>query len=159
MKKVKQYPIIDNESLESTLQEPAFAYAAAPLKVYNHDDKLSYHNFAKIGVTYELYCKLIDMTGFNLESLAELLHVNSRTLRRLDDTKHLSLDLSEKVLELTRLYQIGLDVFGDLSILQSWIDSPLTALGDKTPRSFLDTSFGIEVVRDVLGRIEHGVYS
>jgi putative toxin-antitoxin system antitoxin component (TIGR02293 family) len=40
----------------------------------------------------------------------------------------------------------------------SWY-SPNRALADQTPFSMLDTEQGAQIVLDVLGRLEHGVFS
>lgn len=50
-------------------------------------------------------------------------------------------------------------VFGDAAAAADWLNSKNTALGGVTPRSLLNTGGGTQSVLDVLGRIEHGVFS
>jgi putative toxin-antitoxin system antitoxin component (TIGR02293 family) len=51
------------------------------------------------------------------------------------------------------------EVFENAEIAEDWLKSPNPALGRKTPNNLLDTNAGIEQVRNLLGRIEYGVYS
>ncbi|MBK7098856.1 MAG: DUF2384 domain-containing protein [Sphingobacteriales bacterium] len=40
-----------------------------------------------------------------------------------------------------------------------WMSSPVMALGNKMPKEFLDTSMGIDLLMDELGRIEYGIFA
>lgn len=64
---------------------------------------------------------------------------------------------SERIVELAMLYRYGLEVFGDKDNLNVWLNSRSIALGGSSPKELLDTKFGIGMVKDELGRIEHGI--
>ena len=49
------------------------------------------------------------------------------------------------------------EVLGSRAGAQRWLMRPNPAFGGKLPLSLLDTSLGWEQVKQVLGRIEHGV--
>lgn len=51
------------------------------------------------------------------------------------------------------------DVLGSEVAARRWLESPLTALGGRTPLDALATAQGERDVGRVLGRLEHGVYS
>jgi len=51
------------------------------------------------------------------------------------------------------------ETLGSLDKARSWLGLENRALGGATPLSLLDTDIGAQAVRDVLGRIEYGVYS
>ncbi len=55
------------------------------------------------------------------------------------------------------LYQYGVEVFGDKENFDTWLKSKSISLGGRTPKDLLDTKFGIGMVKDELGRIEHGI--
>ena len=55
--------------------------------------------------------------------------------------------------------QRGIEVIGNKAAFAEWLHSPLTSLANKRPVDFLDTSFGIQLVIKVLGRLEQGVFS
>ena len=50
-------------------------------------------------------------------------------------------------------------VLGLRASAQRWLATPNTALGGINPESLLGTDRGLKDVEDLLGRIEHGVYS
>jgi len=55
------------------------------------------------------------------------------------------------------LYQKGAAVFGDAHVFDRWLATEVISLGGLVPKSLLDNSFGIRLITDQLGRIEHGV--
>ena len=48
-------------------------------------------------------------------------------------------------------------VFGGSTGFNTWLDTESLALGRVKTKSLLDSSFGIGLLKDELGRIEHGV--
>ena len=55
------------------------------------------------------------------------------------------------------LYIKGLEVFGDTDKFDIWLESKNIALGGKRPKNLLDNTFGVNLIKDELTRIEHGV--
>lgn len=51
------------------------------------------------------------------------------------------------------------EILGSQEEASRWLQTPNRALGGRTPMDLLDTEPGNRQVEDVLGRIEHGVYS
>jgi len=47
----------------------------------------------------------------------------------------------------------------DEEAARSWMNMPIKALSYETPLNYIDTETGIREVEQVLGRIEHGVFS
>ena len=64
---------------------------------------------------------------------------------------------SEKILEIVLIYKKGIDVFGNAEKFNSWLETENLALGKNKPKSFLDSSFGINLLKDELTRIEYGI--
>ncbi|MBB6005439.1 MbcA/ParS/Xre antitoxin family protein [Arcicella rosea] len=62
-------------------------------------------------------------------------------------------------LEQSALYEHGLSVFGDSRKFENWLRKPNDALDEKIPFDLLNTAEGIKKVDDILGRIEHGIFS
>ncbi len=95
-----------------------------------------------------------------VRELAPLLATTERTLaRRLDQAGELNKMESERLLLLQRLAEHGLDVFEDQDKFNRWLRRPLALLGGQSPLELLDTASGFQVVDELLGRIEYGVYS
>ncbi len=102
---------------------------------------------------------LMEKTGMNVYEMAEILNTTDRTLRRYEADVKLNREQSERLVELAQLYVQGEKVFGDPEVFKSWMESEIPALGNKTPKSFLDTSLGINMLFDELTRIEYGVFA
>lgn len=49
-------------------------------------------------------------------------------------------------------------VFEDHDKAVIWLNSPCYSLGNQVPMKLLDTTEGMELVMDTLGRIEQGVF-
>lgn len=97
--------------------------------------------------------------GVNMEVMSRLLHSSHRNIQRKDESELLDTLKTEKVLELAAFAQRGIDVTGSKEAFIEWLHSPLVTLNNKSPLDFLDTSFGIQLLQKLLGRLEHGVYS
>ncbi|MEH6562093.1 MAG: antitoxin Xre/MbcA/ParS toxin-binding domain-containing protein [Marinobacter sp.] len=46
---------------------------------------------------------------------------------------------------------------GNQKLADQWLSGPVRALGDKKPNDLLKYEEGIQQVRDVIGRLEHGI--
>jgi putative toxin-antitoxin system antitoxin component (TIGR02293 family) len=136
----------------TTLQEPAALYG------YSFDPS-NLLQFARQGLSMSYLQKLANSLSLSLQEISEILHVSLRTLQRYTASKKLDTDISSKLLHLTALHNHGVDVFGSEADFNAWLKSPVSALDNHTPLSFLDTPFGFTVVDQVLGRIEHGVFA
>jgi putative toxin-antitoxin system antitoxin component (TIGR02293 family) len=114
---------------------------------------------SRTGVKKSTLKFLADYLGITMETLSGLLHSSYRNIQRKDNDDLLDTLKTEKVLELAAFAQRGISVIGDKESFAEWLHSPLVALGNKTPLDFLDTTFGIQMVTKLLGRLEQGVYS
>jgi putative toxin-antitoxin system antitoxin component (TIGR02293 family) len=95
----------------------------------------------------------------SVEATAKSLGLSPRTLARRKETGLLDAVESERVVRLAEVAARAADVFGSDESARAWLDEPNRALGGARPFAMLDTDMGAEAVRDVLGRIEHGVFS
>jgi putative toxin-antitoxin system antitoxin component (TIGR02293 family) len=98
-------------------------------------------------------------TGISALEMSDILHTTDRTLRRYTEDTVLNPEQSERALEIARLYTRGTEVFESLDGFKEWMNSSVVALGSKKPKEFLDTSLGIEILMEELGRIEHGIFA
>ncbi|MCH7409706.1 MbcA/ParS/Xre antitoxin family protein [Belliella sp. DSM 111904] len=57
------------------------------------------------------------------------------------------------------LFKFGEKVFGSMDLFRGWLHDSSIPLGGTSPISLLDTTFGIDLVHDELGRIQHGIFS
>ncbi|ARS35032.1 type II RES/Xre toxin-antitoxin system antitoxin [Pontibacter actiniarum] len=110
------------------------------------------------GIKYSLFQSIADVIPFNLTEWSNFLHLSERTFQRYKKEKRTFDPLhSEKILEITLIYNKGIDVFGDPANFDAWLNAKNVALGGVKPKELLDSTFGIGLLRDELTRIEHGV--
>jgi len=94
------------------------------------------------------------------EFAADLLNVSEPTIYRwIQNNKKLERNYSVQLFELTDLFLFGIEVFESKENFFKWLELPNAALGGLNPKEILEIPGGISKVRDLIGRIEHGVYS
>ena len=113
----------------------------------------------KSGITRKSLDDLIFATGLSLSEMADCMHLSERTLRNYTASTHLGPDPSERAIEIAQLYEQGKETFGSLESFKKYMDAPVLALGNKKPKSFLDTSVGIHFLKEELGRIQQGIFA
>ena len=69
------------------------------------------------------------------------------------------MELSEQNHQIAEVFAKGSKVFNSRDRFLDWMNYPNKAFNNKTPMSLLDSKFGMDMVLDELGRIEHGVFS
>jgi len=121
--------------------------------------KFDYLNIIRKGLSMKSLGYLMQNTGISALEMSDILHTTDRTLRRYTEDTILNPEQSERALEIARLYTRGTDVFESLEGFKEWMNSSVMALGNKKPKEFLDTSLGIEILMEELGRLEHGVFA
>ncbi len=55
------------------------------------------------------------------------------------------------------LNKYGIEVFGKQDNFNVWLNTKNIALGGIKPKELLDSSFGIQILKDELTRIEQGI--
>ncbi len=108
------------------------------------------------GLPRETYLRLKELTNFTAHDLSIVMGVPERTLAR---RKVFKPDESERIIRIAKVFQHVLEVFGDLDSCRRWVSSPKKALGGKSPFEYCDTEPGAREVENLIGRIEHGVFS
>ncbi|KAB7725494.1 DUF2384 domain-containing protein [Rudanella paleaurantiibacter] len=93
------------------------------------------------------------------KEMARLLNQSVATFHRQTKLQRLDPATSERLLLLTRLALYGATVFQDQGKFTRWLRRPLRLLADRSPLDLLDSTTGIQLVEDILGRIEYGVFS
>lgn len=93
------------------------------------------------------------------DRLAQALSVTRATLINKKDNEPYSENVSEKIIALTDLYSYGYEVFESEEKFNSWMFRPNASLGGKMPFDIVDNQFGREEIKNIIGRIEYGVFS
>lgn len=122
-------------------------------------DRVGLIDAVKAGLPAEVFVALARRLGVSEAALAEVVGISGTTLARRKRAGALTPDEGEHVLRIAALLERATRVFGDEAEAADWLAEPNVALGHATPLGFADTEFGAREVEDLLGRLEHGVYS
>ncbi|EEP91929.1 DUF2384 domain-containing protein [Yersinia kristensenii] len=83
----------------------------------------------------------------------------SLTRRRTHDGRFTP-EESERIARFVRVMDAAVDLFGgDKGKAITWMSTPIKGLGHRSPDSLLETETGALEVCDLIGRLEHGVFS
>lgn len=104
--------------------------------------------------------ELANHMGVSRKSMAEdILDLSVKTLERKAPSDKLDKRTSSHALEIAKVLQRAYEVFEDEEKIKRWISKENRALNGMKPLQLFDTLTGLNMVNDILGRIEEGVYS
>ena len=113
----------------------------------------------RAGLKYSALESVLRRYRIPLSQMQVLLDISDRTLARRREQKILSKAESDRLYRVARVAVRAEEVLGSSQTAERWLKEPIPALGFETPLSMLDTDEGAQMVGDLLGRIEHGVFS
>ncbi len=116
-------------------------------------------NVARFGVSKKDLESLKTKTKLDYNRLAKALSVTRVTLINKKKQEKFNATLSERIIGLADIYSYGYEVFEDEERFNQWMLKPNQALSGKTPFELIDNQFGREEIRNIIGRIDYGVYS
>ena len=100
------------------------------------------------------------VTGFSQQDLADFLGVPARTFARRRLSGTLGPAESERLLRLAEIFEAALGLFdGDHDGVRQWLTSPVRGLSHARPIDYARTELGAREVRNLIGRLEDGVFS
>ena len=97
--------------------------------------------------------------GLTNEELASVLGVSPRTVARLDARSQLDPVSGDRLVRSARLYVIATEVLEDAPAAVQWLKASQRALGGAVPLELAQTDVGLRAVEELLGRMEHGVFT
>lgn len=100
--------------------------------------------------------ELLDATG---EELAERLGMSRSTWARRKQSGRLSVDESDRLVRYARLFGRAEQVVGASDAARDWLRTANRAFGFIAPLDYASTEAGAREIENLLGRIEHGVFS
>lgn len=149
-----------NESTNKYIKRSVSLLGTGSLKPFsNVENDADFINCIREGVPRKALDELMAYTSLTLDEITSVLHVSDRTLRRYTPQQRMNETQTERLIEIAKLYSRGEEVLGDIVAFKEWMNSNVTALGNKKPKTFLDTSLGINILMDELGRIEQGIFA
>lgn len=126
----------------------------------NVESPYDFIHIASKGLSANIINNFRDYFDLSLNETAHMLNVSEPSIYRWVKTnKKLERNLAIKLFEISELFLLGTEIFKSRENFFKWLDLPNTALGGMQPNDLIDIPEGVSKVRDVLGRIEYGVYS
>lgn len=112
------------------------------------------------GFSYQALIAFETNSGVSLQALAETIGIPERTLARRRAAGRLAPEESERLLRLSSIFEKAVELFeGDVISAVHWLASPKRALENQTPLQYARTEVGARQVENLIGRLEHGVFS
>lgn len=112
------------------------------------------------GFSFQALHALESHSGIPVAQIVRILGIPSRTLARRKASGRLTADESEKLLRLSSTFENALELFeGNRRQALAWLSSPKKEFEDQTPLEYSRTEVGAREVEDLIGRLEHGVFS
>ena len=143
----KQY---EEEESVSLVREAAVAYNTPIKKI----------QLSRVGIAPDFVVDLMSSYHFSKVETARLTDISAKTLdRHIQSGKNFTGLQSDRLIDLADLYMEGLDAFGSNAKFIQWLNAKTAALGNTTPKSWLDTQRGISLISDQIGRIKHGIFA
>lgn len=139
----------------SIVNEPLISYQIL-------DDYRSLNLIQKIreGISMQSFQAIKQFIKFTMTEWSTVLHISERTINRYEkENKNFDPNYSEKIYELLMLYKFGIEVFGSEHTFHQWMATANPSLGGSTPKSLLDSNIGTNLIKQELGRIQHGIFA
>jgi len=132
-----------------------------PIVAYGSIDDINAMSLIKMvrnGIGFAAFDTFANKSPFSINEWSTYLHLSERTMQRYRIEKRTFDPLqSEKIIEIALFYNKGVEVFGSTDKFNSWLETDNLALGGLKPKTLLDNSFGIGLLRDELTAIEFGI--
>jgi len=112
------------------------------------------------GLRYSAIATLVEQSGLSTEEIAQAIQIPPRTLARRKAQGRLAAGESERLLRLALVFEKALELFQcDRLAARRWLTTPAKAFAGATPLALARTELGAREVEDLIGRMEHGVFS
>lgn len=93
------------------------------------------------------------------EELGRYIGISAATLHRRKKSQRLETPESERVVRFARLFSQCFEIFESKNAAREWLKTLNPGTAGESPLSYADTEFGAREVENLLGRIDHGVFS
>ncbi len=130
-----------------------------PLRIANEPEVMYLKNEKLSAFSSISFFRLSEKLLLTQVEWAEVLHISDRTLQRyIKENKPFEGLYAEHLYQLAQMADLGLTVFSGTKSLDEWLRAPKQVLGKTLDFSALNSFWGVKLLCNELGRIEHGVY-
>jgi len=120
---------------------------------------LDVHRLLSEGIEGSAIRRFATHYDLSTEDLTRLLGIKKRTLQRREQEARLPPGETDRLWRAAVILTEATDILGSRAKASSWLHGENRALGGVRPLDMIATEAGYEEVRNVLGRVEWGVWS
>ncbi len=136
------------------------AYSVEKLLGIKTADNLKLAEKVEAGFSFDALERLGKTTGLPLERLRVAVRITPRTLTRRKKEKKLTPEESDRLVSVSRLLAQTFELFeGNEEAGIRWFTSPNRGLNGQSPLEVAATETGTREVENLIGRLEHGVFT
>ncbi len=116
--------------------------------------------FIERGFSFQTLERFRRETGLPMDRLAISIGISPRTLTRRKKEKKLTANESDRLVSISRLLSLAVELFEkNQEKAHQWFINPNRALGNLSPLEMAATETGAREVENLIGRLEHGVFT
>lgn len=107
-----------------------------------------------------VYRNLVAKAGLSQNEFHQITLIPVSTIkRRLKNSERFSIQESDAMYRLAMLMKLATELFNDEERALEWMKGSVYGLDGKRPLDMVSTTVDFEIVKDLIGRVEHGVFS
>jgi putative toxin-antitoxin system antitoxin component (TIGR02293 family) len=123
-------------------------------------DALHIARMVRKGFPFRRLANFQKATDLSWERIASFVAIPQRTLTRRQSQGRLQPEESDRVWRASAIFDMAVGLFeGDAGQASRWLQTPQPALGGEIPLEFASTHVGAREVENLIGRLEHGVFT
>jgi putative toxin-antitoxin system antitoxin component (TIGR02293 family) len=131
-----------------------------PMTGFGPGDSVTNVRLVRAGLPFRKLADFQKATQLPWSEIARFVAIPLRTLTRRQSQGKLQPDESDRLWRASTIFSLAVDLFeGDIAAARKWMQSPQRDLGGETPLLFASTGVGAREVENLIGRLEHGVFS
>ena len=123
------------------------------------DDSWTIIRQIRAGIPFSRLASFQKIAGLSLAEISSFAAIPLRTLARRQEEGRLQPDESDRLWRAVTVFAWAVELFnGDVDVARNWLQKPQYGLGGEIPLAFASTEVGANEVKNLIGRIEHGVF-
>jgi putative toxin-antitoxin system antitoxin component (TIGR02293 family) len=140
-------------------QEPYLSFQVGRQEVWkNVNNLLNYEGIGELRIPGSFLNVVPKIMNLPVMHIIELLKISKSTYYRVKEEDVLEMDTVDKLASILKVYQRGVESFGNKEDFQDWLYTKVITIGGKKPIDLLKTENGRLAVLDAIDRVEHGIY-
>ena len=141
--------------MEKDINETASRFVG--LKPGSRSEKLNFSEVAIHGLKKSAIEHFLKASKLRPAIFYRYLDITPRALANYRANQALRLYLTDRILDLAKLYAHGLIAFGSTDNFNYCLNSPSVDRNGEKPVDLIHSRHALEIVDDILGRVEHGI--